>query len=97
VSGAGQNIAAAHHVANCDSLSHRLSQAATSCFMQYNSAIQANRAVAARRETGTGLAIHIRTTGPRRSRVQHGFDPNQAAVRYLPTTSKQNLGESQDA
>jgi hypothetical protein len=97
VSLAAKTIAAAHHVANCDSLSRRLSQAATLGFMQYNSATQANRVVAGARKTGTGLAIHIRTTGPRMFRMQMASTTNQAAVRYLPTTSKQNLGESQDA
>jgi hypothetical protein len=93
----GDIIAAAHHVAICDSVSRGLSHAATSGFMQYNSTCEANRAVPMAGTTGTVIAECGGTSGQRLRRLQQGLDEDPGCRSTPSRHRKQSLGESQDA
>jgi hypothetical protein len=87
--GIGENVAAVHHVAICDKVSHRLSQAATLGFMQYNTGFEAIRWLSAPQKFGTGLAEMKRTSGPRFCRMQQGTD-QISSRRSAPSNNIEN-------
>jgi hypothetical protein len=86
---ATQFIAAPHHVAECDSLSHPLSQPATTCFMQYITASKPNRRFPAGLAFGTQFAVHRgyerAAAQPQAARFDRRFKP---PFDNIQTTSK---------